>query len=113
MTIIMEQFYFAFALGIGFAVLVAVSVMAVMAFFRVNSLRKQLFEIEKNLILGIENNQRDIRTDIGEIYQRISHDREQMEIYFGNVTENLERQIVKVQSNCDSRFDKIQNQTKA
>jgi hypothetical protein len=109
----MEQFYFAFALGIGFAVLTAVSVMAVMAFFKVNRLIKQVVEVENNLIRGMEDNQRDIRTDIGEIYQRISHDREQIEIYFGNVTENLERQIIKVQSNCDSRFDKIQNQTKA
>jgi uncharacterized membrane protein YhiD involved in acid resistance len=109
----MEQFYFAFALGIGFAVLAAVSVMAVMAFFKVNRLIKQVIEVENNLIRGMEDNQRDIRTDIGEIYQRISHDREQIEIYFGNVTENLERQIIKVQSNCDSRFDKIQNQTKA
>ena len=84
----MEQFYFAFALGIGFAVLTAVStaVMAVMAFFKVDRLIKQVIEVENNLIRGMEESQRGVQIDIEAVHRRIFDDKEAMERYITNVT---------------------------
>jgi len=80
-----------FVLGIAFVVVIAVAVVAVYAFVKVNKLEKQ-----------IEEHRRDFSQEIERVY-RNQHEEDRA------VYEHISNRVRDIESLIDSRLDKLQN----
>jgi predicted PurR-regulated permease PerM len=80
-----------FVLGIAFVVVIAIAIVAVYAFVKVNKTRKELEEIQRGL-----------NTDISQLYQRMAeesrHTHQRVDLF--------EKEIF---GQLDSRLDKLEN----